>query len=189
MSTFTLGHAILLHRLESPFVRDGDISADSLAITAQVLSVPWRRAVKELKSWDRKLTFFIWSFLTIRKADLAKEAHTLREWMYAKQETLKPESTGGCVMSCPWPERLLILLTGAGIQMEDALDLPVADAERLSLTWAEAHGHAKVWGDHQERLREVANAHAERIAAEYEKDPQAFRDSIARGIDPLSARN
>ena len=189
LSTFTLGHAILLHRLESPFVREGDIVAESVAITARILSTPWRKSVRDLKSKTRKLEFFIWSLFVLRKADWQRESAMLQEWMYLKQETLKPEATGGGSMSCPWPERLLILLTGAGLPIDDALDLPVVDAERLSLTWAEAHGHAKVWGDPQERLRQIANAHAARLAAEYEKDPQAFRESLERGIDPMLDRN
>lgn len=177
LSTFTLGHAILLHRLESPFVREGDVVAESVAITARVLSAPWRQSVRDLKARTRKLEFFIWSLFTLRKADWAKESAALSEFMQRREDKLQPAQSEGQPLECPGPERVLLVLTSIGLSEDTALDLPMADAERLVLTWMESQGHVKVLGENHERLKAHAEAEHARVMAEW----QAMQETAATG--------
>jgi len=177
MSTFTLGHAILLHRLESPFVREGVLTADSVAITARILSTPWRQSARDLKSSTRKLEFFVWGLFALRKADWSKESERLSEYMQRREDTLQPATSDGAPLECPGPERVLLVLTSIGISEDTALDLPMADAERLVLTWMESQGHVKVLGEHHERLKAHADAEHARIMAEW----QAMQQTAANG--------
>ena len=177
LSTFTLGHAILLHRLESPFVRTAVLTADSVAITARVLSTPWRQSVRDLKSSTRKLEFFVWGLFALRKADWSKEAERLAEYMQRRDDKLQPATSEGAPLECPGPERILLVLTSIGLSEDTALDLPMADAERLVLTWMESQGHVKVLGENHERLKAHADAEHARIMAEW----QAMQQTAANG--------
>lgn len=191
LQPYTLGHAILLHKLESSLVRGSAITEEDVAIACYVLSTPWRKSAANLRSWSRRLEFWLWARLKFRGVDWAKECGTLTEWMSGERENLRPMISGKSKrLSCPAPERALLMLTGAGVPAEDALDIPVHDAERLALTWAESNGHCEVWGDWHDAAKAAAQEHAKKVAEVYQKDPAAFREAIARGVDPMAkARN
>jgi hypothetical protein len=187
---YTLGHAILLHRLESSLVRSDRVTEADVAVACYVLSAPWQESAENLRSSTRKLQFWLWAKLKFRNVDWAAEAGRLLQWMAGNAENLRPMGGGQKRLHCPAPERALLLLTGAGIPVADALDIPVHDVDRLALTWAEAHGHCDVWTDWHDNAKAAAEAHAARIAEEYARNPQAFHDALARGVDPMAkARN
>lgn len=187
LQPYTLGHAILLHKLESSLVRSAQITEEDLAIAAYVVSTPWRKSAANLRSWSRRLEFWLWAKLKFRGVDWAKECATLTAWMAGDRDNLRPMTSGATKrLSCPAPERALLLLTGAGVSVDDALDLPVHDAERLALTWAEARGYCEVWGDWHDNAKAAAQDHAKKVAEAYAKDPARFQECIARGIDPMA---
>jgi hypothetical protein len=60
---------------------------------------------------------------------------------------------------------------------DEALDLPLIDAERLVLTWAEAQGHVKLNGEHHQALKARADAEYTRVMAEI----QAHKTDTEKG--------
>jgi len=52
----------------------------------------------------------------------------------------------------PWPERVLVGCVNIGIDADDAIKLPIGDAERLILAHAEMHGQAELWDDNAEAI-------------------------------------
>ena len=52
----------------------------------------------------------------------------------------------------PWPERVLVGCLNIGIAPDDAIQMPLGDAERLILAHAEMMGHVQLWDDQSEAI-------------------------------------
>jgi hypothetical protein len=106
--------------------------------------------------------------------------------MQRREDKLQPATSEGQPLECPGPERVLLVLTSTGLSEESALDLPMADAERLVLTWMEAQGHVKVLGDAHERLKAHAEAEHARVMAEWAAMNPDAAEALTADREPIA---
>jgi len=154
MVPFTVGHAILLHRLGSPFVTGGRATANDLVEAVVVCSQSAEESVKTMASMFRWVPLRLMR-QKVSKSDLVKECQTLQEWIGDKSdcpEVLRQPGAGSREAAMPWPERLLVGLVDIGFTEETVLNMPVTDAERFFLTNAEMHGQVELWNDKNDAL-------------------------------------
>jgi hypothetical protein len=154
MVPFTVGHAILLHRLGSPFVTGGRASANDLVEAVVVCSQSAEESIKTMASVFRWLPLRLMR-KKVSKSDIVKECHTLQEWIGDKSdcpEVLRQPGSVSREAAMPWPERLLVSLVDIGFTEETVLNMPVTDAERFFLTNAEMHGQVELWNDKNDAL-------------------------------------
>lgn len=154
MVPFTVGHAILLHRLGSPFVTGGRATANDLVEAVVVCSQSAEESVKTMASVFRWVPLRLMR-KKVSKSDIVKECHTLQEWIGDKSdcpEVLRQPGAGSREAAMPWPERLLVGLVDIGFTEQTVLNMPVSDAERFFLTNAEMHGQVELWNDKNDAL-------------------------------------
>lgn len=161
MAPFTVGHAVLLHRMGSPFVTGGDVSPSDLVEAVIVCSQASQESVKTMRSMFGWLP--LWMMRSrIKKADLQKECAKLQEWLDNQSDCPEVLQTPGGKSkrpAMPWPERILVGLVSIGFTEESILAMPVLDAERLFLTHAEMEGRVELWSDRNEALWRYAQEH------------------------------
>jgi len=158
---FSVGHALLLHRMDSPFVCGGSPSAQDLVEMAVVCSQPIYESVKTMRSWLRWLPLRIMR-QKIKKADLIKECQSVQEWIANQSdcpEVLRRPGSGQRSATMPWPERILVGLVSIGFDEITVINMPVIDAERLFLTHAEMNGQVELWSNEQDALWRYAQEH------------------------------
>lgn len=151
---FSVGHALLLHRMGSPFVCGGNPSAQDLVEVAVVCSQPIYESVKTMRSWLRWLPLRIMR-QKVKQADLLKESKAVQQWIEDQSdcpEVLRSPESRKRSVTMPWPERILVGLVNIGFNETTVINMPVIDAERLFLTHAEMHGHVELWGTEQDAL-------------------------------------
>jgi hypothetical protein len=154
MVPFTVGHAILLHRLGSPFVTGGRASAKDLVEAVVVCSQSAEESIKTMASVFRWVPLRLMR-QKVSKSDLVKECQILQEWIGDKSdcpEVLRQPGAGSRQAAMPWPERLLVGLVDIGFSEQTVLNMPVTDAERFFLTNAELHGQVELWSNEQDAL-------------------------------------
>jgi hypothetical protein len=151
---FSVGHALLLHRMGSPFVYGGNASAQDLVEVAVVCSQPIYESVKTMRSWLRWLPLRIMR-QKVKQADLLKESKAVQKWIEDQSdcpEVLRSPGSGQRAATMPWPERILVGLVNIGFDETTVLNMPVTDAERFFLTNAEMHGQVELWSNEQDAL-------------------------------------
>ena len=151
---FSVGHALLLHRMGSPFVYGGNASAQDLVEVAVVCSQPIYESVKTMRSWLRWLPLRIMR-QKVKQADLLKESKAVQKWIEDQSdcpEVLRSPGSGQRAATMPWPERILVGLVNIGFDETTVINMPVIDAERLFLTHAELHGQVELWSNEQDAL-------------------------------------
>ena len=159
---FTVGHAIMLHRMGSPFVLGGPVDANQLVEAAIVCSQSASESAKTMAS------VFHWVPLRlmrrkVAKANLVKECETMQEWVAAQSdcpEVLREPGSRSRKPAMPWPERILVGLINIGFSENTVMTMPVIDAERLFLTHAEMNGQVELWNDQQDALWRYAQENA-----------------------------
>lgn len=151
---FSVGHALLLHRMGSPFVYGGNASAQDLVEVAIVCSQPIYESVKTMRSWLRWLPLRIMR-QKVKQADLLKESKAVQKWIEDQSdcpEVLRSSGSGQRAATMPWPERILVGLVNIGFDETTVINMPVIDAERLFLTHAEMNGQVELWSNEQDAL-------------------------------------
>jgi hypothetical protein len=151
---FSVGHALLLHRMGSPFVYGGNASAQDLVEVAVVCSQPIYESVKTMRSWLRWLPLRIMR-QKVKQADLLKESKAVQKWIEDQSdcpEVLRSPGSGQRAATMPWPERILVGLVNIGFDETTVINMPVIDAERLFLTHAEMNGQVELWSNEQDAL-------------------------------------
>lgn len=151
---FSVGHALLLHRMGSPFVYGGNASAQDLVEVAVVCSQPIYESVKTMRSWLRWLPLRIMR-QKVKQADLLKESKAVQKWIEDQSdcpEVLRRPGSGQRSATMPWPERILVGLVNIGFNETTVINMPVIDAERLFLTHAEMNGQVELWSNEQDAL-------------------------------------
>lgn len=151
--SYTIGHAIILQRLKSPYVFGGMISPTDLAEAVVVCSQHPLESIKAIKSPLKTFAFWFWG-MKIRKMDLIEESNVFQEWLSAQSTAPEVLMEAGHKkrLAIPWPERLLIALSDLGIDGNDAIQMPIGDAERLVLAHAEMNGKIDLWSDEYESM-------------------------------------
>lgn len=126
---YSLGHEILLTRLESPFVQASPISearreADirsALLVAALICSQTWEDACRTLHSPFLNLFLRFWRW-RLRNTDWSAEL--IRFANYVRAGTWMPEvntpKSGGRALKSPWPFRLAAILMREMHQSESA---------------------------------------------------------------------
>ena len=151
---FSVGHALLLHRMGSPFVYGGNASAQDLVEVAVVCSQPIYESVKTMRSSLRWLPLRIMR-QKVKQADLLKESKAVQKWIEDQSdcpEVLRRPGSGQRSATMPWPERILVGLVNIGFDETTVINMPVIDAERLFLTHAEMNGQVELWSNEQDAL-------------------------------------
>lgn len=154
MDAFTVSHAILLHRMGSPFIVGGQVDAESLVEAAIICSQPAMESVATMGSMFRWVPLFLMKS-RLKKANLLAECEKLKIWIEAQSdcpEILQKPGSKLKTPTMPWPERILVGLVGIGFSETTVMQMPVLDAERFFLTNAELRGDVELWSDNQEAL-------------------------------------
>ena len=167
MRPATVGHMVILSRLGNPLAKAGPLTVEELTEAAFLLSDDWREIAERLARPFPKLEFKLWAWFKLRKADWNGSAAALTKWVWDREGELAVlRSSSSDPLEAAGPERLLLSLVHIGLTADEALDLPLIDAERLVLTWAEAQGHVKLNGEHHQALKARADAEYARVMAE-----------------------
>lgn len=156
----TVGHALLLHRLGSPFVSGGTVDLSAFMEAVLVCSLPVSGAMDALESRWRWLMTRRW-LRKIRKTDIARDREAFVEWLSGQFGRVECWSkTDGRAPVMPGVERLIGSLCGdLGQSIQQALDLPLLAASRLMLAHAESHGRVEPVSEEEQDLIEYARAH------------------------------
>lgn len=161
MDAFTVGHAILLHRMRSPFIVGGHVDAKSLIEAAVICSQSAEESVKTMASAFRWIPLWLMRS-RVKKANLLVECEKLKSWIEAQSDCPEILQKPGSKLkspTMPWPERILVGLVGIGFSEASVMQMPVLDAERFYLTNAELRGDVELWSDKQEALWRYAQEH------------------------------
>lgn len=149
---YTVGHAILLQRLRSPYVLGGEITSSDLAEAVLVCSQSPLESIKSIKSIWKDLALWLWG-KRIQRMNLLAESDKFQLWL--KEQSTAPEvlmeaGTKSKKPAMPWTERVLVGCLNIGIGPDDAVKMPLGDAERLILAHAEMMGQVQLWDDQSE---------------------------------------
>lgn len=158
LNPFCVGHALALHRLDSPIIIGGKVSASDLIEAVAICSQDPSQAEGTINSPLKWILLKIWVF-RIRNLNLISEIFRFQNWLSDQcrgPEILSEPSKRHRKLAMPWVERLFVSLVNIGFSQDEALKISVLDAERLILTYAEMHGHAEVWSQEQDSLWEFA---------------------------------
>jgi hypothetical protein len=91
----------------------------------------------------------------IAKLDLISESDKFQLWLNEQStapEVLIESGSKSKTPAMPWPERVLVGCLNIGIAPDDAIKMPIGDAERLILAHAEMMGHVQLWDDKSEAI-------------------------------------
>ena len=157
---YTVGHAILLQRLGSPYVLGGEITSNDLVEAVVVCSQSPLESIRSIKSVWKDLVLWLW-VKRIAKLNLLAESEKFQLWL--KDQSTAPEvlMEAGAKSkrpAMPWPERVLVGCLNIGIGPDDAIKMPIGDAERLILAHAEMMGQVQLWDDQSEAIWQSQNS-------------------------------
>ena len=151
---YTVGHAIVLQRLGSPFVMGGEINPTDLVEAVTVCSQSPLESIKSIKTRFSGLMLWLWG-KRIVKMNALVESDKFQLWL--KEQSTAPEvlmeaGSKSKTPAMPWPERVLVGCLNIGIAPDDAIQMPLGDAERLILAHAEMMGQVQLWDDQSESI-------------------------------------
>lgn len=157
---YTVGHAIVLQRLRSPYVLGGEINPSDLVEAVLVCSQPPLESIKSIKSVWRDALLWLWG-KRIAKMNLFAESDKFQLWL--KDQSTAPEvlieaGSSSKKPAMPWPERVLVGCLNIGLTSDEAIKLPLGDAERLILANAEMMGNVQLWDDQSEAIWQSQNS-------------------------------
>lgn len=190
LRTITVGHTLLLHRLESPVARGGQFTIGELLLAAYVLSRPWEKAAESLRSPFRRLRFWALTKYVLPECDIQKDHAALMSWVSDRDDSLSVlrDNGDGKALEAPGIERLLLTLCRCGLTADDSLDLPMQDAERIALCWAEANGNVELSGSNHAAAKAHAERERERVMAEWQSSRERVAQALAHGVDPSTIK-
>jgi hypothetical protein len=87
--------------------------------------------------------------------NLLAESDKFQLWL--KEQSTAPEvlmeaGAKSKYPAMPWTERVLVGCLNIGIEPDDAVKMPLGDAERLILAHAEMMGQVQLWDDQSEAI-------------------------------------
>jgi hypothetical protein len=157
----TIGHALLLTRIGSPFLVGGKIAAGQLVTAIYVLSRPAEVAARGLDAKRVQWVFKLWAFqlrhlcgaLARLMAIHAIEEHLERGWQGPDMWEGKEGSK-----QCNAPTLLVMktrLMSAFGVSREQALSYPLREAIWDLAAWAEDKGVDWVSQEDSDMIEEV----------------------------------
>jgi hypothetical protein len=153
----TVGHVFAISRLTKSVLTDATVPVTDLLGAVLICADESGDAERNATAWYSGLVFRFWG-LKIRRMNASVEADKFRE--YCDHWLARPEivnSRGASEFGTDWHLRLLALLIGeCGLTLDEALSLPVRDANELVVALGESRGQLKVWTNKQESLWQFA---------------------------------
>ena len=157
---FSVGHALILHRIGSPLIAGGLVGRADLMEAVLICSQPPGDALRSMRSFARGLIFKLWVFKT-RRLSLEVEIEKWNQWIGEQSTSPEILTKPGRrrALSMPWPERTLACCLEIGLSESTVLSMPIGDAERLILARAETHGDVELWSPKDDALWRWAQQH------------------------------
>jgi hypothetical protein len=159
LQPLTVGHALILSRLGSPFAVGGKVALPHLMEAVAVCSQPLSTATAALSSPWRPV--FVWLWLRkIRRMNLTQERERFSNWLTEQHGNVECWQEAGKEPVMPSAERMLAAVCSELHQSaEAALEFPVAAASRLLIAKAEMHGQAEPVSEADRYVIEYARNH------------------------------
>jgi hypothetical protein len=141
---FSLGHHFILHHEQSPFVVGGRFPLyDDLILAAFVCSNTWQENLDMRRApFRRWLRAWAWGRLA-GKFDVAAELVKMATYVRDAEQTPEAKRQKGCSVRyifSDWYTRLHAHLISLGFTEYQALDMPLAKANRLFIAHLEENG-------------------------------------------------
>ncbi|MHC1762923.1 MAG: hypothetical protein AB9869_01270 [Verrucomicrobiia bacterium] len=161
LQPYCLGHALLLHRVSSPYVqsdvKDAEAGVGDLLLALYICSRPWQEASEGIRSpWVRlRLKFWGWQ---VRRRDLGMAVAVAEGQLLAYMSqawsgpSLWEKQTSGeqrQAKAPPLASIKVILMTSFGCSEEEALSRPIRLALWDCVVWAESQGTAELVSDEE----------------------------------------
>jgi hypothetical protein len=132
----------------------GEINPTDLVEAVTVCSQSPLESIKSIKSRFSGLMLWMWG-KRIERMNVLAECDKFQLWL--KEQSTAPEvlmesGSKSKTPAMPWPERVLVGCLNIGIAPDDAIQMPLGDAERLILAHAEMMGHVQLWDDQSEAI-------------------------------------
>jgi hypothetical protein len=140
--------------LRSPYVLGGEITPSDLAEAVLVCSQSPLESIRSIKSIWRDLILWLWG-KRIERMNVLAECDKFQLWLKDQStapEVLMESGSKSKRPAMPWPERVLVGCLNIGIAPDDAIQMPLGDAERLILAHAEMMGQVQLWDDQSEAI-------------------------------------
>lgn len=150
----TLGHALLLTRLESPLMpgNDRDVTIADLALALEVCRRPWPAAVRAMQRGRRARAWLAWRALRLHwldTEDVLTATRTFLAWLQGQWRgpNTFSEPTDGQGSDAPVLAALLAsCMSELNLSEAGALALPVVRAQWLLALQGERQGLCKIMG-------------------------------------------
>lgn len=151
----TLGHALLLTRLESPLMpgNDREVTVADLALALEVCRRPWPGAVAAMQRGRRARAWLAWRALRLHWLEpeaLLAETQRMLAWLQGQwrgPNTLHTATEGEGSDAPVLASLLAACMSELGLSETGALALPVVRAQWLLALQAERAGHLRIMGD------------------------------------------
>lgn len=158
---YTLGHELLLHKVESPFVAGTEFGFADLAIAVLICSQDFHAARRSISS--RWLNFFLWAWkLRMRRCNAFVDAGRFQEYRAAGRWFPEIEIPVTDAKSLTQPPEFRLaseLMSKVHLSWDACMDFPLNRAHALFVALGEAKGEIKTF--HEEELEAVARMRAE----------------------------
>ena len=149
LDPLTLGHILLLHRLQSPFLTGQPVTAIRLFEAVFVCCQDHRKAESNMQRWWIGTLLWLWGWFhrkTNLETESAKFAAYLDEAFAIPKTKPSKEDKTRSVPGAPWVLRVLVsLMAELHWTEEQALACPLIKANGLITTLSEARGGVKLW--------------------------------------------
>jgi hypothetical protein len=150
LEPLTVGHVIILHRLNSPFFFNLAVGAIQLFEAVFICSQPHGQALRNMRRWWTPMLLRCWA-RRHRKTDLKAELAAFERYLDESMTVARVKRDAGSRLeSCgsPWPIRIAVaLMVDFRWTEAHALDCPLVKANALLACRAEMRGELKLWTD------------------------------------------
>lgn len=150
LEPLTLGHVLLLHRLQSPFLDGKPVTAIRLFEAVFVCCQPYDKAESNLRRWWIGSVLWLWGWIN-RKTNLETESLKFAAYLneaFASPK-IKPASRERMMtVGSPWAIRTLVrLMSELHWSKEKSLECPLIEANGYLVTLSEMNGGVRLWSE------------------------------------------
>lgn len=159
LKPFSLGHALLLQRIESPFsfdVKKGPPGRADVVAAAFICHQSWRDSARLLDT--RRAKSFLWLKSFLSKDRMMRDTVTMHEYIEASVPHVDFWRKGETKTSGIGMVHALISAQRRhyGMDLEGALDVPVAVAQLDRVAFADDSGWIEIFNERDDALIEAA---------------------------------
>lgn len=160
LERLTLGHILLIARLNRPLLNGASFDAVDLVWMVFICSMPWRKAERKMRAWWYRLLLTYWGKKTRKLGlNIQEEAQLFAQYL---EDSLplpdfKFEMGQTKMLQSPWELRLLgAAMSRLHMTMDQALDTPAADIIALWTAVDEMDDKVDLWSETSNKLWEMA---------------------------------